>query len=42
MKQPCHTIESVMLMEHEMKSQLEGLVKALFGKNIKYKWVRES
>lgn len=39
MKQPCHTIEAVMLMEHEMKSQLEGLVKALFGKNIKYKWV---
>lgn len=41
-KQPCHTIESVMLVEHEMKTQLEGLVKRLFGKNIKYKWVRKS
>jgi phenylalanyl-tRNA synthetase alpha chain len=38
-KQPCHTIESVMLVEHEMKSHLEGLVKRLFGDKIKYKWV---
>jgi hypothetical protein len=39
-KQPCHTVEAVKLIEHELKSKLEGLVKTLFGKKIKYKWVR--
>jgi hypothetical protein len=38
-KQPCHTVESVKLIEHEMKSVLEGLVKKLFGSKIKYRWV---
>lgn len=38
-KQPCHTVESVKLIEYEMKSVLEGLVKTLFGTKIKYKWV---
>lgn len=38
-KQPCHTVESVKLIEHEMKSVLEGLVKKLFGTKIKYRWV---
>jgi phenylalanyl-tRNA synthetase alpha chain len=39
LKQPCHTVEAVKLTEHEMKTRLEGLVKMLFGKKIKYKWV---
>lgn len=39
MKQPCHTLESVKLMEHEMKSVLLGLTKDLFGENIEYRWV---
>ena len=39
-KQPCHTVEAVKLTEHDMKSVLEGLVKNLFGKKIKYRWVR--
>jgi len=38
-KQYCHTVEAVKLMEYEMKSVLEGLVKRLFGGKIKYKWV---
>lgn len=38
-KQPCHTVESVKLIEHEMKSVLEGLVKKLFGSKIKFRWV---
>lgn len=39
-KQPCHTVESVKLVEHEMKSVLEGLVKRIFGIKLKYRWVR--
>lgn len=39
-KQACHTIESVKLVEHEMKSVLEGLVKRIFGRKLKYRWVR--
>lgn len=39
MKQPCHTLEAVKLMEHEMKSVLLGLAKDLFGENIEYRWV---
>lgn len=38
-KQPCHTVESVKLVEYEMKSVLEGLVKRLFGKGLKFRWV---
>lgn len=39
-KQPCHTVESVKLMEYEMKNLLERLVFSLFGKKLKYKWVK--
>lgn len=38
-KQPCHTIEAVKLLEHELKSVLLGLAQHLFGKNIEYRWV---
>lgn len=41
-KQPCHTVESVKLIEHEMKSVLEGLVKKLFGTKIKFRWVSKT
>jgi len=37
-KQACHTLESMKLMEHELKSTLEGLAKYLFG-NVEYRWV---
>lgn len=37
-KQACHTLEAVKLMEHELKSTLEGLANYLFG-NVKYRWV---
>lgn len=38
-KQPCHTVESVKLVEYEMKTLLERLVNSLFGKKLKYRWV---
>ncbi|XP_030388351.1 probable phenylalanine--tRNA ligase, mitochondrial [Scaptodrosophila lebanonensis] len=38
-KQPCHTLEAVKLMEHEMKHVLVGLTKELFGPRIRYRWV---
>lgn len=38
-KQPCHTLEAVKLIEHELKTVLLGLVKQLFGEKIKYRWV---
>ncbi|CAG9804692.1 unnamed protein product [Chironomus riparius] len=38
-KQPCHTVESVKLMEYEMKNTLERLVMSLFGNQLKYRWV---
>lgn len=38
-KQPCHTLEAVKLMEHEIKTVLVGLAQHLFGQNIKYRWV---
>lgn len=38
-KQPCHTLEAVKLVEHELKTILVGLVKCLFGDDIKYRWV---
>lgn len=37
-KQTCHTLEAVKLMEHELKTTLEGLAKYLFG-NVQYRWV---
>lgn len=39
-KQSCHTVEAVKVIEHEMKSVLEGLIKRLFGKKTKYRWVK--
>lgn len=39
MKQPCHTLESVKLMEHELKTTLLELTKSLFGQQIEYRWV---
>lgn len=39
MKQPCHTLESVKLMEHELKTTLLELAKSLFGPEIEYRWV---
>lgn len=38
-KQACHTLEAVKLMEHELKSTLIGLAKHLFGDGIKCRWV---
>lgn len=38
-KQPCHTLEAVKLIEHELKTVLVALIKQLFGENIKYRWV---
>lgn len=38
-KQPCHTVESVKLMEYEMKNVLERLVLSLFGQKLKFRWV---
>lgn len=38
-KQACHTLEAMKLMEHDLKSALEGLTRTLFGENIKYRWV---
>lgn len=37
-KQSCHTLEAVKLMEHELKTTLEGLASHLFG-NVKFRWV---
>lgn len=39
MKQSCHTLEASKLMELNLKNDLMGLVEALFGKNIKHRWV---
>lgn len=38
-KQPCHTMEAVKLMEHEIKTVLVGLAQHLFGKDVEYRWV---
>ncbi|CAH0551280.1 unnamed protein product [Brassicogethes aeneus] len=38
-KQPCHSLEAVKLMEHELKSTLVGLAKSLFGEKTEYRWV---
>ncbi|XP_059055943.1 probable phenylalanine--tRNA ligase, mitochondrial [Achroia grisella] len=38
-KQSCYTLEATKLMEVQLKNHLIGLVQALFGKDIKYRWV---
>ncbi|XP_001605577.1 probable phenylalanine--tRNA ligase, mitochondrial [Nasonia vitripennis] len=38
-KQACHSLESVKIMEHDLKQALVGLAQSLFGKDIKYRWV---
>lgn len=38
-KQPCHTLEAVKLIEHELQTVLVGLVKELFGNDVTYRWV---
>ncbi|CAK1543562.1 unnamed protein product [Leptosia nina] len=38
-KQSCHTLEATKLMENQLKNHLLGLVKVLFGDNIKHRWV---
>lgn len=38
-KQPCHTMEAVKLMEHELKTVLLGLVQHLFGADVQHRWV---
>lgn len=40
-KQGCHTLESVKVMEHELKNTLTGLAQSLFGTEIKFRWVEE-
>ncbi|KAK2580737.1 hypothetical protein KPH14_011365 [Odynerus spinipes] len=38
-KQGYHTLESVKVMEHELKSTLTGLAKAIFGQDVQCRWV---
>ncbi|OAD57091.1 putative phenylalanine--tRNA ligase, mitochondrial, partial [Eufriesea mexicana] len=38
-KQACHTLESVKIMEHELKSTLISLAQTLFGSEVQCKWV---
>lgn len=38
-KQGCHTLESVKIMEHELKTTLMGLAQALFGPDTQCRWV---
>ncbi|XP_031845019.1 phenylalanyl-tRNA synthetase, mitochondrial [Nomia melanderi] len=40
-KQSYHTLESVKIMENELKNTLTGLAQTLFGQDIEYKWVKE-
>ncbi|XP_043509651.1 probable phenylalanine--tRNA ligase, mitochondrial isoform X1 [Frieseomelitta varia] len=40
-KQGCHALESVKIMEHELKNTLIGLAQTLFGSEIQYKWVQQ-
>ncbi|XP_076239089.1 phenylalanyl-tRNA synthetase, mitochondrial isoform X2 [Calliopsis andreniformis] len=40
-KQGCYTLESVKLMEHELKNTLTGLAHALFGPEIQCRWVEQ-
>lgn len=38
-KQSCHTLEATKLMEAQLKNHLIGMVRHLFGEDIKYRWV---
>ncbi|XP_076629404.1 phenylalanyl-tRNA synthetase, mitochondrial isoform X2 [Colletes latitarsis] len=38
-KQACHTLESVKIMEHELKNTLTGLAQILFGPKVQTRWV---
>ncbi|XP_064075021.1 probable phenylalanine--tRNA ligase, mitochondrial [Vanessa tameamea] len=38
-KQSCHTLEATKLMEAQLKNHLIGMVRVLFGEDIKYRWV---
>lgn len=40
LKQSCHTLEAVKLMEFELKAILVGLMQHLMGDKIEYRWVR--
>ncbi|KOX72180.1 putative phenylalanine--tRNA ligase, mitochondrial [Melipona quadrifasciata] len=40
-KQGCHALESVKIMEHELKNTLVGLAQTLFGSEIQYRWVQQ-
>ncbi|CAK9830447.1 Probable phenylalanine--tRNA ligase, mitochondrial [Anthophora retusa] len=40
-KQGCHTLESVKVMEHELKNTLTGLAQTLFGSEVQYRWVEQ-
>ncbi|XP_043801849.1 probable phenylalanine--tRNA ligase, mitochondrial [Apis laboriosa] len=40
-KQACHTLESIKIMEYELKNTLTGLAKSLFGSEIQCKWIEE-
>ncbi|XP_034187641.1 phenylalanyl-tRNA synthetase, mitochondrial isoform X1 [Osmia lignaria lignaria] len=40
-KQGCHTLESIKIMEHELKNTLTGLAQALFGPDVQCKWVEQ-
>ncbi|XP_037069199.1 LOW QUALITY PROTEIN: probable phenylalanine--tRNA ligase, mitochondrial [Pollicipes pollicipes] len=38
-RQQVHTLEAVKLMEHDLKTCLEGLARRLFGADIEFRWV---
>ncbi|KOC68962.1 putative phenylalanine--tRNA ligase, mitochondrial [Habropoda laboriosa] len=40
-KQACHTLESVKVMEHELKNTLTGLAQTLFGSEVQYRWTEQ-
>ncbi|XP_003706207.2 phenylalanyl-tRNA synthetase, mitochondrial [Megachile rotundata] len=40
-KQGCHTLESVKIMEHELKTTLTGLAQAIFGPDATCRWVEQ-
>ncbi|CAD5123512.1 DgyrCDS11852 [Dimorphilus gyrociliatus] len=41
LKQNVHTLEAAKFVEKDMKSVLEGVSKALFGKDVQFRWVQE-
>lgn len=38
-KQGCHTLESVKIMEHELKTTLVDLAQSVFGRELKCRWI---